>query len=426
MLRIGAVKCITGMKWSMNTKTLAGKSGIEATHSGGRGEMFHDWFPYLEGFSPAFVNNLLEKYLPDAKLVLEPFAGTGTTPLSLAQRGISSAYCELNPVLRSLIDAKQKILLGQSNQTILSELVDVENCLDEMVSHSSEDESLKGAYTSCFGQSLYFSEDTFHKIYKLKSIERQLSEDSQTYFAIAVYSSLLEASFLKRAGDVRFRTEKEMSKGIPELLALVKKKLRLICSDIQGVILKGKVTIRLLTGDAKELARDRLVAADGVITSPPYLNGTNYFRNTKLELWYCGFLKSSSDLRNFRHLAITAGINDVEKSSGSFVLPQVKSVHKEISKVCYDARIPKMIAGYFNDMKIVFEGLQKNVKEGGVICIDIGDSLYSNVHVPTHTILGKVGKSIGWKKLDEVVLRERYSNNGSKLSQRLLVFQNEH
>lgn len=408
----------------MAANKLAGKLGKEATHSGGKGEILHDWFPYLEGFSPNFVNNLLYKYLPDAKLILEPFAGVGTTPLSLMQRGISTAYCELNPVLRELIAAKQEAL-REDNSTLTKELEKLSKGLSKLIAKAPQDKTLLKTYSKCFLSSVYFPENNFDKILKLKSIERKLDKKTQKYFSIAVYSSLLEASFLKRAGDVRFKTEKDIAKGIPAIEDLVSKKLMLISNDICAINEKYKAKISLLAGDSKDLNTVKPIQADGVITSPPYLNGTNYFRNTKVELWYSEFMKTQADLKNLRHHAITAGINDVEKESGQNVLKEVKKVYAEISEVCYDKRIPKMIAAYFTDMKLVFQGIQKNVKRGGTICVDIGDSIYSNVHIPTHTILIKIGQSIGWKLIEEVILRERFSNNGAKLSQRLLVFRNE-
>jgi hypothetical protein len=47
----------------------------QVTHQGGRGEPFHDWYPYLEGFSSEFVKYILTKYMPNAKKIIEPFAG---------------------------------------------------------------------------------------------------------------------------------------------------------------------------------------------------------------------------------------------------------------------------------------------------------------------------------------------------------------
>ena len=77
--------------------------GTGATHTGGKGEVFHDWYPYLEGFSSSFVSSVFEKYLSNAKKILDPFSGIGTTPIYLTINGIKSYYCEVNPVLKNLV-----------------------------------------------------------------------------------------------------------------------------------------------------------------------------------------------------------------------------------------------------------------------------------------------------------------------------------
>ena len=64
-----------------------------ATHAGGKGEILHDWYPYLEGFSSEFVYFILEKYFKKPSLLLEPYAGVGTTPISLWRANIDCDYC---------------------------------------------------------------------------------------------------------------------------------------------------------------------------------------------------------------------------------------------------------------------------------------------------------------------------------------------
>src|SRR5690606_31019430 len=35
---------------------------LQATFQGGRGSPLHDWYPYLEGYSPEFVNSIIDKF----------------------------------------------------------------------------------------------------------------------------------------------------------------------------------------------------------------------------------------------------------------------------------------------------------------------------------------------------------------------------
>lgn len=54
--------------------------------------------------------------------------------------------------------------------------------------------------------------------------------------------------------------------------------------------------------------------------------------------------------------------------------------------------------------------------------MDIGDSQFAGVHIPTHEILVKICESHGFKLYQEEILRKRRSKNGMILTQRLLKF----
>jgi hypothetical protein len=197
--------------------------------------------------------------------------------------------------------------------------------------------------------------------------------------------------------------------------------LLLIAGDcLCGDQLVGSVT--LIANNARQLNEVPSYEADGVITSPPYLNGTNYFRNTKLELWYGRFLEGTT-LRSFRDEAITSGINDVGVAQGRRIVhDSIQTLFDKLSENAYDQRIPRMVAGYFEDMRLVLEGLKAGCRPGAAICVDIGDSRYGGIHVPTDEILASLGKDIGLDHVETLHLRKRMSKDGSALSQSLIVF----
>ncbi|MGY3436744.1 MULTISPECIES: hypothetical protein [unclassified Marinovum] len=397
----------------------------DVTHSGGRGEPFHDWFPYLEGYSSQFVKQIIDAKFDNPQNLLEPFCGVGTTPIALAQIGVSCGYTEVNPFLVELVSLKTICLEMKPSRRLKA--VEKIQALKQLIRNDTDiapsDTALKSSYSGVFGTVEYFRENSFEKILKLKTLEIKLEDDlSRRLMRIAVSTSLLEASLLRRAGDVRFKTEKELLKPIPDILELVIQKLSLFQSDLKLDGLPNGQNIVFLGSNAKQLHTDTAPRFDGVITSPPYLNGTNYIRNMKLELWYLGFLSSKLDLQKFRQAVVTSAINDVSKASGLIVLDEAQKVVEAIAQNCYDKRIPKMVAGYFEHMKIVAEGIWGQVRSGSPVCIDIGDSIYGGVHVPTHSVLAAVFESVGFKLEDEIILRKRHSNRGAELSQRLLVF----
>ena len=399
-------------------------NGFEGTHSAGRGELLHDWFPYLEGFSSGFVNKIVAGFFEKPELIIEPFNGVGTTPISLAALGINCAYSEANPFLIELMDLKKAALhlSARKAKNASKKLRELNETLSRKLVDQGNDESLKNSYENTFGKARYFPDENFELVLKIKTVENQISDKFvRRLFRMAVASSLLKSSLLKRAGDVRYRTEKELAEGTPNILEVLKSRFDLISQDLDRM--EGGISAEqtLLTNDARAWS-DFSLKADGVITSPPYLNGTNYIRNTKLELWYLGYLETKNDLRSLRTAVITSAINDVDKDSGRDVCSEAVPIVEELESNNYDHRIPRMVADYFNHMKIVMKGLARNVKTGSPICIDIGDSVYGGVHVPTHDILIDIGNNLKIPLDDQIILRKRFSNRGAPLSQRLLVF----
>lgn len=401
------------------------KLAKNATHAGGKGEILHDWYPYLEGFSSEFVYFILDKYFNKPSILLEPYAGVGTTPISLWRANIECDYCEVNPFLKELIDYKRDFL---SDKKITLKILNEFKLKISKINTYKEDVSLKDAYFNMFNKSMYFDDSNFSKLLRLHSLCGEFDPYFCRFFKLIVSSVILKSSLLKRSGDIRFKTKKELNKGIPNVIDLINDKIALIISDLNQIKNGPSITKKgkLITSNAKDLKKIKLLAKyDGVITSPPYLNGTNYIRNTKLELWFMGFIGDKGlSLRTYRDLVVTSAINDVSKTINSTIPPSAIKCVNQIKESSYDLRIHKMVGEYFSQMKLCFEGFQLLCKKNAPICIDIGDSLYNNIHVPTDEILIDIMKELGINLEENLYLRKRYSNNGTELSQRLLVFRN--
>jgi DNA modification methylase len=163
---------------------------------------------------------------------------------------------------------------------------------------------------------------------------------------------------------------------------------------------------------------------DGLITSPPYLNGTNYIRNARLELWYLRHIANKADMRLLRDAVITSGINDVSaRTRWAPVTVGVERVVRELQDRSYDSRIAKMVGGYFADMAAVLRSCWECVDGGARLCIDIGDSIYGGIHVPTDDLLVELAGELHYRVLDRVHLRKRVSKGGAAVRQQLLVFE---
>src|SRR4051812_41966094 len=66
-----------------------------------RNQAVHRWVPWIAGFSAGFVRDCLREYLPGVQpaqaLVLDPFAGVGTTLVEASRSGFNTVGFEINP-----------------------------------------------------------------------------------------------------------------------------------------------------------------------------------------------------------------------------------------------------------------------------------------------------------------------------------------
>lgn len=401
---------------------------LDATFRDSNKAPLHSWFPYLEGYSPRFVERVRCTYLSDAQRIIEPFAGSGTTPIVLGQAGIECAFAEANPAMAFIAQTKLAVLRldTRARAELARSLLMLSGDLSKLVAVSSPDEVLLTTYAATFGASVFFDEPALNAVLRLRTINDELTAKDHLLgdcFAVAVLSSLIPSSRLKRAGDLRYRTPKELTAGLPHPVELTSSRLIAQAEDLaQSESLKAESHFACATaGTLHEHLGD---GWDGVITSPPYLNGTNYIRNARLELWYLRHLGENADLRRLRDRVITSGINDVHaQTRWDPVTPGVVRVVRAIEANAYDSRIAKMVGGYFYDMAAVFYSLGECLRPGGRLCIDIGDSIYNHVHVPTDDLLVEVAESMGYKTVERVHLRKRTSKGGEAVRQQLLVFE---
>jgi DNA modification methylase len=402
---------------------------LDATFRDSNRAPLHSWFPYLEGYSPRFVDRVRLEYLPNARRIIEPFAGSGTTPIALGQSGVDCAYSEANPAMAFIIETKLALLRAtkQDRIRISEELLSLDRAIPALMSTTKPNKELAESYLAAFGSSRFFEDEALDQVRTLRTIADQILSTNTMLgncLTLAILASLIKTSQLKRAGDLRFKTPKELLTKPPLPIEAVSARLQSQAKDLLN--LPG------LTGNAwhacnaaADLGDQIDDGWDGVITSPPYLNGTNYIRNARLELWFLRLVNKKGDLREIRDIVITSGINDVDaQTKWAPTTSGVERTVKELTEHAYDDRIAKMVGGYFHDMRKVMASLQNRVKVGGMICIDIGDSIYSGIHVATDDLLVETAEDLGLRTVDRVHLRKRNSNGGQLLRQQLLVFEN--
>lgn len=392
-------------------------SSLAGTFALNKLEPIHRWYNYIEGYSSQLVKDELDQLEHEhIRSVYDPFGGTGTTVLAASIKGFSPYYSETNPFMNAVVHTKINTVINIcGHPSKITQLKQFGECLDHF-HYGSGASSL-----SWDGFEKYYTEDALSRILTIKEqIHKLEDEDVKNILMLALSAIAVPSSKMIRRGDLRYAKpfEKKSSESVTDLF---RQKLDDIINDIEQFGHTVAMPAHALAPDCRNIAEENLI--DCVITSPPYLNGTNYIRNTKLELKMNDYVKSENDLALFHSKGIVSGINNVSKrNTTNIIIPQIQKYIDRLQKCSYDKRIPVMISNYFYDMNEVFIHLRQIMKANAVFIMDIGDSQFAGIHIPTHEILTELCRNSGFLPYKDQVIRTRHSKNGMLLTQRLLKF----
>lgn len=322
-----------------------------------KNEPIHRWYSYLEGYSSCLIEKTINDIgISNVEAIYDPFCGAGTTVLVAARHGIPSYYSETNPFMRLVIESKINCVkrLRDSNigSTYLRQLL-------ASVSDMNFVENKNNATWDGFEK--YFDPDVLNRVLSLKKeIDKIPDQDSQKIAKVLLASVIVRCSKMKRQGDLRFAKGNEKSDKDKDVVSNFKEKIKEAIDDIESDDCPILANTECISEDSRDAEGEDMVNC--VITSPPYLNGTNYVRNTKLELKLCDYIVSEEDLPALHSRGIIAGINNVSKRNSAFETPTcVTQYVNKLKPVAYDKRIPIMVAGYFHDMEQVITRLSQKI-----------------------------------------------------------------
>lgn len=383
--------------------------------TGNRAKPIHRWYPYIEGYSADLVEWALELSELKNPRILDPFGGSGTTNLVAAQHQLDSWFCEVNPFMAWVADVKINVSRLIKSKDDLTGLLEFKKALRKKNLVSQK--SLR-YQTILEGDSRrhYFPDGVARQIASaLTWIDDNLENENRELARLAIAVSLVPSSSMVRRTDLRRRTSTD---PVPQpFVETVSTSIRKIADDLPSQPVSWSATANFLAPDIRTLP-PKCGRFDLIVTSPPYLNGTNYCRNTKLELLALEFISSEAGLSSFRTESITAGINSVSKSRNPpRPLDHVEPIASKLDRCAYDKRLPQLVRLYFSDMTEALGRLRTVASEQSQLVLDIGDSKFSGVHIPTDVLLARCAEAVGWRVAESFIVRKRRSYDGSDLKQ---------
>jgi DNA modification methylase len=364
----------------------------------------HRWFRYSAGFSAEWVKCIIKKYAKTNSMILDPFAGSGTTLVAANESNIPSIGYEKHYFVNRLANTKlhYSINFDYLNK-LYSEVINYHQ--SDSFDFESQPDLLKRCYTPEVLKNLTILKNNFLRIAD-NTLESEI-----LWLAI---TAILRSSSFAGTAQWQYILPNKKKKNVLEPKDALNRKLNEIIYDIQ---LFNNRNIGSLANMLDHDARDVLVnyenAFDILITSPPYPNNYDYADSTRLEMIFWGEITGWSDLQSKVRSSLIRSCSQhsaAEKIILENILenPLLAPILDELTKVCRNLEQVRlehggkktyhtMIAAYYFDLAKVFIALRSVMREGSIVCFVIGDSAPYGIYAPADLWLGKLAVAAGFK-----------------------------
>jgi len=340
------------------------------------------------------ADQLVARYALNARRLLDPFCGSGAVLVAGQRSGIPVSGIDVNPIAALYSQVKLHGFSAEGASKLAEELV------------RSARRRKRGLIVQWPAKHYWFTPVTLAKFERLRAASNTLGLTESNDGMAVLLSFALSVRLCSRADQrspkpfiskqattVRKARHFDPYKVIPSLL------------DELGTIYEGHSLIvgsRFLLADVTtDKAVPKLVGKHShVITSPPYINAQDYFRNFKLELHLLeGVLPFEVDVLISRFIGtergdLLAGVNEEQISRQRERVPQLKLLAKK------SPRAEAVVHRYLHDMGNAFETVKGCLEPGGTFVLVCGDNLIAGQRIRTWQILTEMLVERGFKLFD--------------------------
>lgn len=378
----------------------------------------HRWYRYSAGFSAEWVMSTLNSRDAKDYLVLDPFAGSGTTLIAADEYNSASVGVDAHPFVARVASAK--LLWGVDASEFYNEACELLLKAERL--HAKTHFELKEA--PALIQKTY-TEKAFGKLESLRTAwlehSNSSSESELTWLAL---TSILRVCSHVGTAPWQYVLPKKVKANVMDPFEAFAQQSQMMADDmrlLQSKALRSQAT--MLRGDARNLDSVEDSSVDLVVTSPPYANNYDYADATRLEMTFWRDVESWGGLHQAARKHLVRSCTQ-HASKERLVLndllndPYLSPILEELEPICRELEEERhlhggkkqyhlMVAAYFCDMARVWRALRRVSKESASLCFVLGDSAPYGIYVPLVTFHAKLAQSAGFESTQFEGTRDR-------------------
>ena len=385
--------------------------------------VIHKWYDYLEDFPYSLIEDKIIEYeLEPESLIVDPFAGSGTTLISANLFKCNAIGFDINPLMTFVSETKTTwdidlIRLKKEISHISKKFIKEIHKFDEL--------KLRLGFIEVMPKkeiNQWLSPALQKEVILLKNlIEKINNEKIKNLLLLALSKSCFDASYVSLCPGTTFYPFRNKE----EFWDLFTNKIIQIYSDLKAIQKHNHYGNSNLINDTCLNAKKYLKpnSIDFIVTSPPYPNDLEYTRQTRLELYLLDFVKSMDDVQQIKRKMVKGSTKLIFKESNSETFSMkfkgVKILSDKIYEQTKDKKwgfdYPRMVREYFGDMYLYMDVFYDFLKKDANSLLVVGDQTIKGIYIPVCDILIEMAQEIGYRNCRKELFRIRRSTGHSVL-----------
>ncbi len=341
----------------------------------------HGLFYYPAKFIPHVPHYCVRRFCPEGGWVLDPFAGSGTVGLEAVLAKRNAILIDINPLLDIYVDTKINYRHTDVDNAFVLDALRKMFTWEEPYEpdwknldywYSSEVlELLKRCWGWIHNQGTHDPYVSIIRPALMRASRRfSLADHKATKLCRAKYKIEEMKEFLKR------KDWREHIEGFITRIALENaSRLRSLAWSLRNNSCRA---IALAGVDSTDVDLHDCPQTDAIITSPPYLQAQEYLRTFKLDLFWTGVPEAK--VRELMRLEIP-----YRKATEPFATPTYLRVYEQLHR----ADLQAILHSYFYYTTRALENAATTLKQGGFLCVFVGNPTVDGIEVETWRIIAE-------------------------------------
>ncbi|MEX2291789.1 MAG: hypothetical protein WD794_15870 [Mycobacteriales bacterium] len=395
--------------------------------NGNAEEPFHRWFHLKEAFSSKLLGRVVKDdpdlAAKDVLLLLDPFAGGGTTLLAglLGSPGWSGTATgvgvERNPFLRLVAATKVAAAVCDGDATAAK----LRSAAARVLRKAPDAAALPLPDLVTLRTAGHYPSGAVEELLRLRAAAETLRPGlARDLVLLCVATSLEPAGYLRRDGRA-LRYDPDRKPVAPrEAFAA---RLAVVLEDLNGRPAR-RTSARVVDGDARVLTGcEDARGFDLALFSPPYPNNIDYTEVYKTEAWLLGMYEDAkafraqrlTTLRSHPSIAFPETYGDASSADEAAVERLVAPLLAVVPTDRYTAGRTRMIRGYVEDMHAVFRRCAELANASSRLVFVVGNSAHGSgddrFEVAADLLLCRAAELVGWR-VEEIGVARDLSRRG--------------